>query len=117
MAPVPTPLTWKRRNFAVLEPQGLPDSLTSVAVTGIVGGPFAIYASPWRSYFTLVHLPTQVKIISLGMQSACKEMAEKLAGLDLNWWTCDPKEVIGPDLQAFRNTYLQWYPQTGVGTG
>jgi hypothetical protein len=33
----------------------------------------------------------------MDMQNACKDAAEKFAVLDLNWWTCLPEEVIGPD--------------------
>jgi hypothetical protein len=107
MARVPVPLTWKRRAFAVLEPIGLPGRLTALAVTGIVAGPFAIYPNHFGGSFTLMHLPTQVQILSLQMQSACKDAAESFAVLDLNWWTCIPEEVIGPDLQAMRNIHAQ----------
>jgi len=104
---VPTPLTWKRRSFAVLEPIGLPGRLTALAVTGIVAGPFAIYPHHFGGSFTLTHLPTQVQILNLAMQIACKNAAEEFAALDLNWWTCVPEEVIGPDLQAMRNIHAQ----------
>jgi hypothetical protein len=107
MAPVPIPLTWKRRSFAVLEPLGLPGRLTALAVTGIVAGPFAIYHHHFGGSFTLMHLPSQVAILSLQMQSACKHAAEEFAALDLNWWTCAPDEVIGPDLQAMRNIHMR----------
>jgi hypothetical protein len=45
MSRVPTPLTWKRRQFAVLQPLGTIDRLTALAVNGLVAGPFAIYPS------------------------------------------------------------------------
>lgn len=67
MARIPTPLTWKRRNFAVFEPQGMIDRLYAVAVSGLVAGPFAIYNSPHGGGFNLIHLPSQAKIISLEM--------------------------------------------------
>jgi hypothetical protein len=38
MARIPTPLAWKRRNFAVFEPCGMIDRLYAVAVSGIVSG-------------------------------------------------------------------------------
>ena len=41
------------------------------------------------------------------MQNCCKDAAEKFAALDLNWWTCIPEEVIGPDLQEMRNIHLR----------
>jgi hypothetical protein len=112
MSRIPTPLTWKRRSFAVLEPLGMVDRLTAVAFTGIVAGPFAIHPSffgsgPW----SLVHLPSQVKIIELEMQSACKAAAEEFAACDLNWWTCIPEEVIGPDLQEMRNIHGRLRPR------
>jgi hypothetical protein len=107
VARVPTPLMWKRRSFAVLEPLGLPGRLTALATTGIVAGPFAVYPHYFGGSFTLLHLPTQVQILSLRMQSACKHAAEEFAALDLNWWTCIPEEVIGPDLQAMRNTHMR----------
>jgi hypothetical protein len=53
---------------------------------------------------------SQAKIIDLDMQSACKDAAEKLAALDLNWWTCIPEEVIGPDLQEMRNIHERLKP-------
>ena len=43
---IPTPLAWKRRNFAIFEPCGMIDRLYAVAVSGIVAGPFAIYSLP-----------------------------------------------------------------------
>ena len=46
MPRIPTPLTWKRRNFAVFEDLGMIDRLYAVAVSGLVSGPFAIYNSP-----------------------------------------------------------------------
>jgi hypothetical protein len=105
MPRIPTPLTWKRRNFAVFEPFGFIDRLYAVAVSGIVAGPFAIYNSPHGSGFNLIHLPSQAKIIGLEMQNVCKHAAEEFAALDLNWWTCIPEEVIGPDLQEMRNIH------------
>ena len=107
MSRIPIPLTWKRRSFAVLEPLGLPVRLTALATTGIVAGPFAIYPHHFGGSFTLMHLPTQVQIINLAMQGACKHAAEEFAALDLNWWTCIPDEVIGPDLQQMRNLHAQ----------
>ena len=118
MSRVPTPLTWKRRTFAVLEPRGL-HRLDALAVKGIVAGPFAIYPSPYGAAgpFTLVHLPSQARMLELRIQSALKQAAEEFAALDLNWWTCDPKELIGPDLQALRNAYRAWLPPSSIGTG
>ena len=118
MPRIPTPLTWKRRNFAVLVPTGMVDRLTAFAVSGLVAGPFAIYPSPYGAGpHTLIHLPSQAKILDLRMQNWCRAAAEEFAALDLNWWTCIPEEVIGPDFQALRNTYLKWIPPTSVGTG
>lgn len=109
MPRVPTPLTWKRRQFAVLEPMGMVDRLYAVAVTGFVAGPFAVYSPPYGPH-TLIHLPSQTKIIDLRLQSACKDAAEKFAALDINWWTCIPSEVIGPDTQEIRNIYDRLKP-------
>jgi hypothetical protein len=115
MARIPTPLTWKRRHFAVFEPSGMVDRLYAVAVSGLVAGPFGIYQLPARrNGFTLVHLPSQATIIDLGMQSSCKHAAEQFAGLDLNWWTCIPEEVIGPDLQAMRNIHARLKPPSWI---
>jgi hypothetical protein len=108
MAPVPTPLTWKRRQFAVLEPDGLVRGRRyALAVTGLVAGPFAIYGSPHGGIgpHTLIHLPSQTKLVDLRMQAECKHAAEQFAALDVNWWTCIPDEVIGPDTQGMRNVY------------
>ena len=55
MPRIPTPLTWRRRNFAVFEPLGMIDRLFAVAVSGLVSGPFAIYKSPRGQGFTLIH--------------------------------------------------------------
>ena len=71
----------------------------------LVSGSFAIYNSPHGRGFVLIHLPSQATIIDLDMQNACKHAAEKFAALDLNWWTCIPEEVIGPDLQEMRNIH------------
>lgn len=119
MARVPTPLRWKRRSFAVLEQRGLVDQSTAVAVLGIVAGPFAIYAEG-RAYnatgepFVLIHLPSQGRILDLPMQASCKAAAERFAALDLNWWTCIPEEVIGPDLQEMTNLLLRIKPPSGL---
>jgi hypothetical protein len=43
-------------------------------------------------------------IVSLEMQNVTKHAGEELAALDLNWWTCIPEEVIGPD-PAWRGTF------------
>ena len=115
MPRIPTPLTWKRSQFAVLEPWSMAaggTGLVAIAVSGIVSGPFAIYASPLSGSapFTLIHLPSQARIVQLRMQLACKSAAEELARLDLNWWTCDPEEVIGPDLQEMRNIHARHRP-------
>jgi hypothetical protein len=107
MARIPTPLVWKRRNFAVLEPMGMVDRFHAVAASGIVSGPFAIYSLSDGRWFKLIHLPSQSKILEMGMQNCCKDAAERFAALDLNWWTCIPEEVIGPDLQEMRNLYTR----------
>jgi hypothetical protein len=116
MPRIPTPLTWKRRNFAVFEPMGMIDRLYAVAVTGIVSGPFAIYSLPESRWFNLIHLPSQARIMSLEMQVACKDAAEKFAALDLNWWTCIPEEVIGPDLQEMRNIHVRLKPTPWIAS-
>jgi len=94
------------------------DRLTALATSGIVSGPFAIYPSPYGSAgpFTLIHLPSQAKIIDLRMQSACRDAAEKFAALDLNWWTCNPAEVIGPDLQEMRNLHERLKPAPWIAS-
>lgn len=114
MARIPTPLSWKRRTFAVFEPQGMVDRLYAVAVSGLVAGPFAIYNSPQGGGCTLLHLPSQAKIISLPMQGVTKHAAEEFAALDLNWWTCIPEEVIGPDLQEMRNIHARLKPASWI---
>jgi hypothetical protein len=116
MARIPTPLTWKRRNFAVFEPCGMIDRLYAVAVSGIVAGPFAIYALPDSRWFKLIHLPSQAKIIELEMQQSCKHAAELFAACDMNWWTCIPEEVIGPDLQEMKNIHMRLKPSTWVSS-
>jgi len=116
MSRVPTPLTWRRRSFAVLEPLGLVDRRTAIAVCGAVAGPFAIYPHPRGRGFNLIHLPTQAKIIDLDMQNLCKHAAERFAACDLNWWTCIPEEVIGPDLQEMRNIYSRLQPDSYVSS-
>jgi len=44
-----------------------------------------------------------MRSFSQDMQNACKDAAEKFAAPDLNWWTCIPEEVCGPDFQEMRN--------------
>jgi hypothetical protein len=119
MGRIGTPLTWKRRAFAVLEPRGMVDRLVALGVTGVVAGPFAVYPQPFGNGFTLMHLPSQVPIVHLMSQGACKNAAEEFATLDMNWWTCVPEEVIGPDLQAMRNLHirLRGASWVTVGTG
>jgi hypothetical protein len=116
MPRIPTPLVWKRRNFAVFEPYGFTNRLYAVAVSGLVSGPFAIYKAPHGNGFILVHLPSQAKIIDLEMQNCCKAAAEEFAALDLNWWTCIPEEVIGPDLQEMRNIHERLRPRPWIAT-
>jgi len=79
-------------------------------------GPFAIYGLPDSRCFRLIDLPSQAKIIELEMQCACKDAAEKFAALDLNWWTCIPEEVIGPDLQEMRNIHLRLKPTPWIAS-
>jgi hypothetical protein len=119
MGRIGTPLTWKRRAFAVLEPRGMVDRLVALGVTGVVAGPFAVYSQPFGNGYTLLHLPTQVPIVSLISQGACKNAAEEFAALDMNWWTTIPEEVLGPDLQAMRNLHirLRGASWVTVGTG
>ena len=114
MPRVPTPLTWKRRQFAVLEPDGLMrDRRYALAVTGLVAGPFAVYSSPYGSGpHTLIHLPSQTKIVDLRMQAECRDAAAQFAALDVNWWTCITDEVIGPDSQEMRNIYDRVKPRS-----
>ncbi len=115
MPRVPVPLTWKRRNFAVLQPLGTLHKLTPVAFTGIVAGPFAIHPSVFGSGpWSLVHLPSQTRIIDQELQSACKHAAELFAGCDVNWWTCITEEIIGPDTQELRNIYDRLRPHTYI---
>jgi hypothetical protein len=114
MPRVPTPLTWKRRQFAVLEPQGTVDRLYALAVTGWVGGPFAIYAHPVGSSFNLIHLPSQTKILDEGLLHGAKHAAEQFAGLDVNWWTCIREEIVGVDTQEIRNVYDRLKPGSFV---
>lgn len=92
MSRIPTPLTWKRRTFAVLEAHGLVDRRTALAVSGVVAGPFAVYPCPIGRGFSLIHLPTQAKILDLDMQASCKLAAESFAALDLNWWSSSPRK-------------------------
>jgi hypothetical protein len=117
MPRIPTPLTWRRRTFAVFEPRGMVDRLHALAVSGIVSGPFAIYPSPYGgSPFTLIHLPSQARIMDLKMQLECRDAAEKFAALDLNWWACMPEEVVGPDLQEMRNIHARLKPTPWVAS-
>ena len=115
MPRIPTPLTWKRRKFAVFEPMGMIDRLYAVAVSGIVAGPFAIYTTHTHGHH-LIHLPSQAKIITLEMQSAAKDAAEQYAACDVNWWTCIPEEVIGPDTQELKNIHARLKPTPWIAS-
>jgi hypothetical protein len=115
MPRIPTPLTWKRRKFAVFEPCGMIDRLYAVAVSGIVAGPFAIYTTHTHG-FHLIHLPSQAKIITLEMQNAAKYAAEQYAACDVNWWTCIPEEVIGPDTQELKNIHARLKPNSWIAS-
>lgn len=92
------------------------DRLYAVAVSGIVAGPFAIYSVLDSQCFRLIHLPSQAKIIELEMQHVCKHAAELSAACDLNWWTCVPEEVIGPDLQEMRNIHARLKPTPWIAS-
>ena len=117
MPRIPTPLTWKRRNFAVFEP--LRDdrpALRRRRLRARLRPLRHLQPLPTRNGFILVHLPSQAKIIDLDMQNACKDAAEKFAALDLNWWTCIPEEVIGPDLQEMRNIHERLKPAPWIAS-
>ena len=91
--------------------------LMAVAVKGLVAGPFAIAPSSYGAGpYTLLHLPSQATLIDFRMQSACKDAAEQFAALDLNWWTCIPEEVIGPDLQELRNIHARLKPASWIAS-
>ena len=94
------------------------NGLQGIPVSGIVTGPFAIYPSPHGAAgpHTLIHLPSQSKIIDLRMQAECRDAAEEFAALDLNWWTCIPGEVIGPDLQEMRNIHARLKPTSWIAS-
>jgi hypothetical protein len=115
MPKIPTPLTWKRRKFAVFEPMGMIDRLYAVAVSGLVAGPFAVYTTHTHGHH-LIHLPSQAKIITLEMQSAAKDAAEQYAACDVNWWTCIPEEVIGPDTQELANIHARLKPNSWIAS-
>jgi hypothetical protein len=91
MGRIGTPLTWKRRAFAVLEPRGMVDRLVALGVTGVVAGPFAVYPQPFGNGYTLMHLPSQVPIVHLMSQGACKHAAEEFAALDMNLVDVHPR--------------------------
>lgn len=42
-----------------------------------------------------------------------KYAAEEFAACDMNWWTCIPEEVIGPDLQEMKNIHMRLKPIPG----
>lgn len=105
MARIPTPLRWRRRTIAVLVDPGMARKYDGRAVRALVAGPFAIYAAYRHWGHTLMHLPTQVKLIEARGQKLCRDAAERFAALDLNWWTCTPEEVTGPDLEGMRTLY------------
>jgi hypothetical protein len=95
---LPTPLRWHRRpTIAVLVRR------EARAVRALVAGPFGVWGD--RYGYTLVHLPTQAWMLRSTLQRDCKAVAERLAELDLNWWTCHPEEVTGPDLEGMRKLY------------
>ena len=107
---VPVPLTWKRRQFAVLQPMGTVDRLWAIPVNGLVAGPFAIHLSYFGGHHTLIHLPSQTKIMDTRLQMEAREAAAEFAACDVNWWTCIREEIIGPDTQELRNIYDRHHP-------
>ena len=115
MPRVPIPLTWKRRQFGVLQPMGTIDRLWAIPVNGLVAGPFAIYPSYFGSgSHTLIHLPSQTRIIDDRLQMGCRDAAEQFAACDVNWWTCIREEIIGPDTQELRNIHERLRPRTYI---
>lgn len=71
----------------------------------LVAGPFGVWGDGYG--YTLVHLPTQAWMLRSRLQRDCKAVAERLAKLDLCWWTCLPAELTGPDLQRMRDLYCE----------
>jgi hypothetical protein len=115
MSRVPVPLTWKRRQFAVLQPMGTVNRLYAIAVNGLVAGPFAIYPSYYGGgHHTLIHLPSQTKIMDERLQMTARYAAEEFAKCDVNWWTCIREEIIGPDSQELVNIYDRYHQLSSV---
>jgi hypothetical protein len=115
MPRVPVPLTWKRRQFAVLQPLGTIGRLWAIPVNGLVAGPFAIHPSHYGGgYHVLIHLPSQTKIMDARLQMTAREAAAKFAACDVNWWTCIREEIIGPDSQELVNIYGHYHQLSSI---
>jgi len=96
-------LTWRRGHFRVLvRPPGEAGE-RPFEVSGVVAGPFGIYASS-PGFFRLVHTPTAVGLTTLKQQKQCKALAEELTTLRINWDATIPDEVRGPDTPHLRET-------------
>jgi hypothetical protein len=103
-------LKWKRGAFIVDLCGDLPDSQGPTEVKGIVAGPFGVFCGSKTglcnqryTYFTLVHLPTHETIATLGRQIDCRQLAQRLFTLKMNWNATNPKEVSGPEESEARS--------------
>jgi hypothetical protein len=107
-------LAWRRSRFRVLvRPPGA-SAERSVEVSGVTAGPFGI-DPPSPGFFRLVHTPTGVSLTTLKRQKQCRELANELLALRIDWDATVPDKVRGPDTPRLRETiqraYRASYPQ------
>lgn len=106
------PERWRRREIAIALAQSFSRELRAELVSAAVCGPFAAYRGSrygtGGDCFTLLHLPSQTPMFTLPHLMDCREAAQEVSGLDLEWWTCIREEVTGPDLPKASEVYRRW---------
>ncbi|HEX4959845.1 MAG TPA: hypothetical protein VF173_03330 [Thermoanaerobaculia bacterium] len=121
VSPEPPPLTWKRGTFRVLVAEDRGAKLHELQVRGPVSGPFGVFRGDGhgptpegRSYFSLIHLPTGLIVVTLQYRHQCMAMAAELVLLRVDWDETDPQKVVGeaPDkmkVQAIHSRYRRMW--------
>jgi len=81
---------------------------------GVAAGPFGI-DPPSPGFFRLVHTPTGVSLTTLKRQQQCRDLANELLALQIDWEATVPGAVLGPDTHRLKETiqraYRAAYPQ------
>jgi hypothetical protein len=92
-------LFWQRGHFGASTAQGA--GAVDREVEGVLAPPFGIFREEKR--YTLVHLPTGRRLLSLPRRKDCQEAAQELLDQKIAWHESDPYRVMeGPGVEAAR---------------